>query len=202
MTMIMMVTMMGDDGEVLTLVMRKLNYSEVKGIGPVLYSRFWAATLNRHGWGWHCSTAWWIAAVSLPEAWQVYGEDHRLATFRHWPFQEGCACTPERMAAAGFIHCPTENEPNLIECFFCFKELEGWEPEDDPAEEHRKHSPGCAFLCLRKRVEELSFGEFLELDKERTKNRIMKEVHRWREGLEEVAKKVRSAIERQLADPE
>lgn len=29
----------GDDGEVLTLVMRKLNYSEVKGIGPVLYSR-------------------------------------------------------------------------------------------------------------------------------------------------------------------
>lgn len=72
-------------------------------------------------------------------AWQVYGEDHRLATFRHWPFQEGCACTSERMAAAGFVHCPTENEPDLVECFFSFKELEGWEPDDDdPAEEHRK----------------------------------------------------------------
>ncbi|EPY86773.1 hypothetical protein CB1_000299010 [Camelus ferus] len=37
-----------------------------------------------------------------------------------------------QMAAAGFIHCPTENEPDLAQCFFCFKELEGWEPDDDP----------------------------------------------------------------------
>ncbi|KAL2764568.1 baculoviral IAP repeat-containing protein 5 isoform 2, partial [Daubentonia madagascariensis] len=36
------------------------------------------------------------------------------------------------MAEAGFIHCPTENEPDLAQCFFCFKELEGWEPDDDP----------------------------------------------------------------------
>ncbi|PNJ88241.1 BIRC5 isoform 9, partial [Pongo abelii] len=50
----------------------------------------------------------------------------------NWPFLEGCACTPERMAEAGFIHCPTENEPDLAQCFFCFKELEGWEPDDDP----------------------------------------------------------------------
>ncbi|XP_006097988.1 baculoviral IAP repeat-containing protein 5-like [Myotis lucifugus] len=143
-----------------------------------------------------------MAARSLPKPWQHYLQDHRLSTFKHWPFQEGCACTPERMAAAGFVYCPTENEPDLVECFFCFKELEGWEPGDDPAAEHRKHSPGCAFLSLTKRVEELSVGEFLELDKDRAKNRIMKEVHRQQEGLKEAAKKVRSAIERQLADPE
>lgn len=40
--------------------------------------------------------------------------------------------SPLQMAEAGFIHCPTENEPDLAQCFFCFKELEGWEPDDDP----------------------------------------------------------------------
>lgn len=160
-----------------------------------------------------------MGAPSLPPAWQLYLKDHRVSTFKNWPFLEGCACTPERvrprglpgplsappgsqawppspraptpalgdpshraptppwvpgtggdssrrgsdpavgswdpgrpllrgsrdaslpgsevcsplqMAAAGFIHCPTENEPDLAQCFFCFKELEGWEPDDDP----------------------------------------------------------------------
>uniref|UniRef100_A0AC11C5U0 Baculoviral IAP repeat containing 5 n=1 Tax=Ovis aries TaxID=9940 RepID=A0AC11C5U0_SHEEP len=73
-----------------------------------------------------------MGAQSLPPTWQLYLKDHRVSTFKNWPFLEGCACTPERMAAAGFIHCPTENEPDLAQCFFCFKELEGWEPDDDP----------------------------------------------------------------------
>ncbi|GAB5581364.1 baculoviral IAP repeat-containing protein 5 [Prionailurus iriomotensis] len=73
-----------------------------------------------------------MGASSLPPAWQLYLKDHRISTFKNWPFLEGCACTPERMAEAGFIHCPTENEPDLAQCFFCFKELEGWEPDDDP----------------------------------------------------------------------
>ncbi|XP_061031148.1 baculoviral IAP repeat-containing protein 5 isoform X2 [Eubalaena glacialis] len=73
-----------------------------------------------------------MSTPSLPPAWQLYLKDHRISTFKNWPFLEGCACTPERMAAAGFIHCPTENEPDLAQCFFCFKELEGWEPDDDP----------------------------------------------------------------------
>nr|XP_019591022.1 PREDICTED: baculoviral IAP repeat-containing protein 5 isoform X2 [Rhinolophus sinicus] len=75
-----------------------------------------------------------MGAPSLPPAWQLYLKDHRVSTFKNWPFLEGCACTPERMAAAGFIHCPTENEPDLAQCFFCFKELEGWEPDDDPVQ--------------------------------------------------------------------
>ncbi|XP_066237505.1 baculoviral IAP repeat-containing protein 5 isoform X2 [Saccopteryx leptura] len=73
-----------------------------------------------------------MGAPSLPEVWKLYLKDYRVSTFKNWPFLEGCACTPERMAAAGFIHCPTENEPDLAQCFFCFKELEGWEPDDDP----------------------------------------------------------------------
>ncbi len=37
-----------------------------------------------------------------------------------------------QMAEAGFYHCPTDQEPDLVKCFFCLKELDGWEPEDDP----------------------------------------------------------------------
>eukprot|EP00069_Balaena_mysticetus_P009636 bmy_20298T0 len=85
-----------------------------------------------------------------------------------------------------------ENEPDLAQCFFCFKELEGWEPDDDPIEEHKKHSSGC------KQFEELTLSEFLKLDKERAKNKIAKETNNKQEEFEETAKKVRCAIE-QLA---
>jgi Inhibitor of Apoptosis domain len=37
-----------------------------------------------------------------------------------------------QMAAAGFFHCPTDQEPDLVRCFVCHKELDGWEPTDDP----------------------------------------------------------------------
>jgi len=36
------------------------------------------------------------------------------------------------MAKAGFVHCPSENEPDVACCFYCLRELEGWEPEDNP----------------------------------------------------------------------
>lgn len=45
-----------------------------------------------------------------------------LFSFSPWP----------QMAAAGFVHCPSENGPDVAQCFFCLKELEGWEPDDDP----------------------------------------------------------------------
>ncbi|CAH6776487.1 Birc5 [Phodopus roborovskii] len=114
-----------------------------------------------------------MGAPALPPTWQLYLTDHRISTFKNWPFLEGCSCTPERMAEAGFIHCPTENEPDLAQCFFCFKELEGWEPDDDPMKEHKKHSPGCAFLTVKKQSAELTLSEFLKLDKERAKNKIV-----------------------------
>uniref|UniRef100_A0A8C9CJ60 Baculoviral IAP repeat-containing protein 5 n=1 Tax=Phocoena sinus TaxID=42100 RepID=A0A8C9CJ60_PHOSS len=128
-----------------------------------------------------------MGAPSLTPAWQLYLKDHCISTFRNWPFLEGCACTPERMAMA-----------DLAQCFFCFKELEGWEPNDDSIEEHKKHSSGCAFLSVKKQFEELTLSEFLKLDKERAKNKIAKETNNKQEEFEETAKKVRCAIE-QLA---
>lgn len=44
---------------------------------------------------------------------------------------------------------------------------------DFSREEHRKHSSGCAFLSVKKQFEELTLGEFLKLDKERAKNKIV-----------------------------
>lgn len=41
-------------------------------------------------------------------------------------------------------------------------------------EEHKKHSSGCAFLSVKKQFEELTLGEFLKLDKERAKNKIVR----------------------------
>ncbi|KAM8809242.1 baculoviral IAP repeat-containing protein 5-like [Eudromia elegans] len=111
--------------------------------------------------------------LQAPPEWRLYLLPARLATFHGWPFTEGCLCTPHKMAAAGFVHCPSENCPDLAQCFFCFKELEGWEPEDDPVEEHGKHSAGCAFLALQKDVSELTLQEFLKLDKERMKNMMV-----------------------------
>lgn len=40
-------------------------------------------------------------------------------------------------------------------------------------EEHKKHSSGCAFLSVKKQFEELTLSEFLKLDKERAKNKIV-----------------------------
>ncbi|XP_027520339.1 baculoviral IAP repeat-containing protein 5 [Corapipo altera] len=130
----------------------------------------------------------------LPEEWRLYLVSSRVATFRNWPFTEGCACTPERMAAAGFVHCPSENSPDVAQCFFCLKELEGWEPDDDPLEEHKKHSPGCGFLSLPKEPANLTLQEFLKLDKMRIITAIKKEISQKMTEVEDAAKSTRSKI--------
>ncbi|XP_067856220.1 baculoviral IAP repeat-containing protein 5.1-like isoform X2 [Heptranchias perlo] len=99
----------------------------------------------------------------------MYSYKKRLATFRNWPFTENCQCTPEKMAKAGFLHCPTENEPDIAACFFCLKELESWEPDDNPWMEHQRHSPACAFLALKTDAFDLTVEEFFRLEMERLK---------------------------------
>ncbi|KAM6406461.1 baculoviral IAP repeat-containing protein 5-like [Pluvialis apricaria] len=133
--------------------------------------------------------------VSLPEEWRLYFLLTRVNTFRSWPFTEGCACTPEQMAAAGFLHCPSENGPDVAQCFFCLKELEGWEPDDDPLKEHKKHSAGCALLHLQKVPTNLTLQEFLKLDRERMKNAMKKEISQKVMEVEDVAKTMRREIE-------
>ncbi|KAM6897132.1 baculoviral IAP repeat-containing protein 5a [Xenentodon cancila] len=125
---------------------------------------------------------------------QMYFFENRLKTFEGWPFNEDCSCTPENMAKAGFVHTPSENSPDIAMCFFCLKELEGWEPEDDPEKEHASHSPSCHFISLKKKVEELTVEEFFKLQKERQKFLINKTGNEAIAKLEEAAKVRRAEI--------
>ncbi|XP_074500492.1 baculoviral IAP repeat-containing protein 5b isoform X1 [Sebastes fasciatus] len=99
----------------------------------------------------------------------MYSHDVREQSFADWPFREDCNCTPEKMATAGFVHCPSENEPDVACCFFCLIELEGWEPDDDPWSEHLKRSPNCGFLNLKKDFTELTVADYNHMEKERLK---------------------------------
>uniref|UniRef100_A0A8D0CLF3 Baculoviral IAP repeat containing 5a n=2 Tax=Scleropages formosus TaxID=113540 RepID=A0A8D0CLF3_SCLFO len=119
---------------------------------------------------------------------KMYFYENRLKTYSGWPFDEGCACTPENMARAGFIHTPSENSPDVAQCFFCYKELEGWEPEDDPVKEHKAHSPSCSFITLKKDVGELTVEEMIRLQKEREKFLIKKKCSQMIEKFEEASK--------------
>lgn len=52
----------------------------------------------------------------------------------------------QQMAAAGFFVVKA-NEDNC-KCYMCHKELDGWEPGDDPMKEHSKHAPACPLMNL------------------------------------------------------
>ncbi|XP_042348228.1 baculoviral IAP repeat-containing protein 5b [Plectropomus leopardus] len=109
---------------------------------------------------------------------KMYSHDLREQSFADWPFREECSCTPEKMAKAGFVHCPSENEPDVACCFFCLIELEGWEPDDDPWSEHIKRSPNCGFLTMKKDFTELTVAEFYHMEKERLKIYLRKVCHK------------------------
>lgn len=53
----------------------------------------------------------------------------------------------ERLARAGFYSTGTGDK---VLCFRCGGGLKGWQPEEDPWEEHAKYYPGCSFLLAEK----------------------------------------------------
>ncbi|CAN9516128.1 unnamed protein product [Ophioblennius macclurei] len=108
---------------------------------------------------------------------KMYSQEMREMSFVDWPFRERCNCTPEKMAGAGFVHCPSDSEPDVACCFFCLIELEGWEPDDDPWLEHKKRSPSCGFLTSKKDLMELSVAEFYHMEKQRLKIYLKKVCH-------------------------
>ncbi|KAM4668333.1 baculoviral IAP repeat-containing protein 5.1-like [Amazona ochrocephala] len=113
------------------------------------------------------------ASKLLTDFKDMYEYENRLKTFTNWPFKENCKCSPENMAKAGFIHCPDENEPDVVKCFFCLIELEGWEPNDDPWKEHMKHY-NCGFLSLTKPFDDLTMEEYYMLEMTRLRTFLCK----------------------------
>jgi len=121
----------------------------------------------------------------------------RLQTFRHWPFNEDNSCTPKRMAEAGFYCCGGDNEPDLVRCYFCRKELDGWEPEDDPWTEHVSHTRGkCPYVNLGKKPNELSVQDVLgTLEPGRAKCLINKIFENWQIQFKERAEEKKRDID-------
>ncbi|XP_014771330.1 baculoviral IAP repeat-containing protein 5 [Octopus bimaculoides] len=122
-------------------------------------------------------------------------ESKRLESFKTWPFQDDCLCTPERMAAAGFYHCGTEKEPDYVRCFVCQKELDGWEPEDDPWVEHKNHSKDCKFLKMKTAIQDLTLENFYKFLLIIRKNKAKKQMEESKKEFETLGQRVREKME-------
>ncbi|KAE9552249.1 hypothetical protein FO519_004527 [Halicephalobus sp. NKZ332] len=95
-------------------------------------------------------------ALKDSEFYQQLFSQYRLQTFKKWPFDPKSAkaktkhkCTSDLLAKVGYVH----DSDCSAYCVFCGKTLE-FESEDDPAEEHKAHSPNCVFLNLMETPEE------------------------------------------------
>lgn len=134
----------------------------------------------------------------------LYLVEDRLETFQvaNWPFDSG-SCTPLKMAEAGFYFCGTAQTPDWVRCVVCHQDMEGWEEEDDPREEHKRHSPNCAYLKLKDPYK-ITFGEMLDLEKSACENYIKSEAEFLNQDLQssvaEMREIVKEAIKKRKAD--
>ena len=77
------------------------------------------------------------------------------------------------MAEAGFYFVGTETEPDLARCYWCRKELGGWEPTDDPWAEHQRRH--CPFVAAGKKASgQLTMQEMEKLEKERASHLMVR----------------------------
>ncbi|EAW07426.1 baculoviral IAP repeat-containing protein [Aspergillus clavatus NRRL 1] len=75
----------------------------------------------------------------------------RQATFgEQWPHdgKRGWVCQSEKMVEGGWYFCPTEESNDLASCAYCKLSLDGWEPKDDPYDEHYRRSADCSFFVF------------------------------------------------------
>ena len=63
-----------------------------------------------------------------------------------------------QLAKAGFFFEPHPKSPDNVVCFLCNKSLDGWEENDNPLEEHLKHSPTCGWAIVA--AIEAGFGNY------------------------------------------
>lgn len=60
------------------------------------------------------------------------------------------------MVEAGWSFDPSPDTEDGVTCFYCNLSLDGWEPKDDPLEEHRRRSPECPFFALIDRFDSVA----------------------------------------------
>ncbi|KAI1109556.1 hypothetical protein F5Y14DRAFT_23559 [Nemania sp. NC0429] len=75
----------------------------------------------------------------------------RKATFGdRWPHdgKRGWKCKTKQLADAGWKYTPTTESDDMATCTYCQLALDGWEPKDNPMDEHHRRSPECPFFVL------------------------------------------------------
>ncbi|KAF1349629.1 hypothetical protein BDV97DRAFT_369169 [Delphinella strobiligena] len=77
--------------------------------------------------------------------------DARTATYADlWPHEKKKAWKPKvkKLVEAGWCFDPSQEAEDGTTCFYCNLSLDGWEPKDNPMDEHRRRSPDCVFFAL------------------------------------------------------
>ncbi|KAH7031545.1 uncharacterized protein B0I36DRAFT_124002 [Microdochium trichocladiopsis] len=75
----------------------------------------------------------------------------RKATFAdQWPHEgkKGWKCKTKQLVEAGWKYTPAPGYEDMATCTYCSLALDGWEPKDNPMNEHYKRSPDCKFFTL------------------------------------------------------
>ena len=79
-------------------------------------------------------------------------EEARRSTFEimAWPHEgkRGWTCKTDKMVEAGWHFAPNTECEDYTSCVYCRLSLDGWEPKDDPFEEHHRRSPDCPFFVF------------------------------------------------------
>ncbi|XP_026277076.1 baculoviral IAP repeat-containing protein 5-like [Frankliniella occidentalis] len=122
-------------------------------------------------------------------------QEERLKSFKYWPYKRG-PCRPEKMAEAGFYSIGSKSEPDLAKCYVCLKELDGWEKDDDPWSEHKKHAALCPYVVLNKSPDQLTVKDILTLECEKQKKILVLRHDEKIKMLNEIQKAVRAELDK------
>jgi len=81
----------------------------------------------------------------------MYTYESRLKSFEdsNWPFSAPDKCCPENLAAAGFFFYPASSSSDSVFDFVIFKEISGWESDEDPMAEQLKRKKGHPLFSRR-----------------------------------------------------
>ncbi len=124
--------------------------------------------------------------------------ENRLKSFKDWPYtaEDDSPCTADKMAAAGFYLVGGESEPDLVRCFWCRRELDGWEPTDDPMAEHARRP--CPFVLIAQKKKTLTLEDAFKLDGERQKSLEKKLLQHFIDAEAENVANVRKTLEEKV----
>lgn len=108
----------------------------------------WANLCSKVAAEWAQSVGTDTLAGTEHDPYSTSNYEGRLGTFVNWPYEKRRGWKPKStlLAQAGFHFVPQCHNDDTTECALCGITLNGWEPRDDPINEHRRRRPDCLFF--------------------------------------------------------